>query len=70
MKIYTEEMLSKKTKQELTMMLDGVRTSIYLTNDEKAANIDILEYKLGYKKADDKIAYDIMQGQPDYDDIN
>ena len=71
MRLYTQNLLEGKSRDQLISMLDNVKTSIVLTEEEKAANIEILEVKIngGVNSRNDAILRDIEAGMADIDDL-
>ena len=71
MRLYTQDLLEGKTKEQLNVMLDNVKTSIVFTDKEKVANIEILECKIngGVNSRNDAILRDIEAGMADIDDL-
>ena len=71
MRVYTKEQITGKSKRELQVMLDGVKVSD-LTNEEKAANVELLEVEINgdIDKRNIQILDDIKAGEADTSDMN
>lgn len=72
MRVYTDEQLEVKSKEELKKMKDLVMTNSDLTDEEKDANIDKIDLFLnsGVRFPTERVMVDIKAGMADIDDIN
>lgn len=71
MRVYSQERLSYMSNDELKNALDMVKTNMDLTEEEKKANIEMLELRL-YGISEDKIKKineDIKNGKADTSDM-
>ena len=70
-RVYSDDFLDKKSKDELRKLMDQVKVHDELTSREKDKNIEKIEFYIngGNSARDIAIAKDMLEGQADISDL-